>query len=191
METKRRLYTANIVDTVIFRSLGKQPSPHVDALKDAVTTAETELWVPATIYRELADYGSGSPANPYLDDAIEDGWVRVATPLPGIRSDAFDSVDDPVAKARHLADEFLNQQSKYPVTNNWRDASLVALAVRLFERNARIRVITHTADESLAKACACIPPEFGYYEIQSRYYNPPQTAKQEFPTVDSLTWDGR
>jgi hypothetical protein len=186
------MYTANIVDTVMFRNLGKHPSPHLETLKRAVKTAETELWVPAPVYRELADYGdAGPPVNPYLDDAIEEGWVRVATPLPGVRSDAFDSVDDPVEKARHLADEFLNQESKYPVTNNWRDASLVALAVRLFAHNTRIRVITHTADEGLAKACACIPPEFGYYEIESRYYNPPQTSKHEFPTVDSLTWDGR
>jgi len=185
------MYTANIVDTVIFRSLGKHPSPHGEALKRAVKAAETELWVPATIYRELADYGRDSPVNPYLDAAIEEGWVRVGTPLPGVRRDAFDSVDGTVAKARHLGDAFLNQHSKYPVTNNWRDASLVALAVRLFEQNARIRVITHTADESLAKACTCIPPEFGYYEIESRYYNPPQTAKQEFPTIDSLTWDGQ
>lgn len=185
------MYTANIADTVMFRSLGKQPSPQLETLECAVKTAGTELWVPPTIYRELADYGNESPVNPYLDDAIEEGWVRVAIPLPGVRSDAFDSVDDPVAKARHLADAFLNQQSKYPVTNNWRDASLVALAVRLFELNARIRVITHTADGMLAKACARIPPEFGYYEIESRYYNPPQAAKQEFPTVDSLTWDGQ
>lgn len=184
------MYTANIVDTVMFRSLGKQPNTYLQSLKRAVKAAETELWVPATIYRELADYGNGSPVNPYLDDAIGEGWVRVATPLPGDRSDDFDAVDEPVAKARHLADAFLNQQSKYPETNNWRDASLVALAVKLFERNARIRVITHTADESLAKACARIPPEFGYYEIKSRYYNPPQTAKHDFPAVDSLTWDG-
>jgi len=149
------------------------------------------LWVPSTIYRELADYGSDSPVNPYLDDAVEDGWIRVATALPGVRSDSFNSVDDPVVEAQYLADEFLNRASKYPVMNNWRDASLVALAVQLFERNARIRVITHTADESLAKACICIPPEFGYYEIASRYYNPPQTAKHEFPTVGSLAWDGR
>jgi putative resolvase len=53
----------------------------------------------------------------------------------------------------------------------------------------RIRVITHTADEPLTKACARIPAEFGYYEIKSRYYNPPQTAKTEFPTVDRLTWN--
>jgi hypothetical protein len=185
------MYTANIVDTVIFRSLGKQPNAYLQSLKRAVKAAETELWVPASIYRELVDYGDGSPVNPYLDDAIEEGWVRLATPLPGDRSDAFESIDESVAKARHLADALLNRQSKYPETNNWRDASLVALAVRLFERNARIRVITHTADESLAKACARIPPEFGYYEVRSRYYNPPQTAKHKFPTVESLTWDGR
>lgn len=183
------MYTANIADTVMFRNLGKYPNPHLQSLKHAVKTAGAELWVPSTVYRELADSGdSDPPVNPYLDEAIEEGWLCVARPLPGVRSDAFDSINDPVEKARHLADAFLNQESKYPVTNNWRDASLVALAVRLFERNARIRVITHTADESLAKAC--IPPEFGYYEIASRYYNPPQTAKQEFPTVDSLTWDG-
>jgi len=185
------MYTANIVDTVTFRSLGTQRNPHRQSLKRAVKAAETELWVPATIYRELTDYSGDSPVNPYLDDAIEQGWVRVGIPLPGVRSDSFDSVDEPVVKARHLADAYLNQQSKYPVTNNWRDTSLVGLAVRLFERNARIRSITHTADESLAKAYACIPPEFGYYEIESRYYNPPQTAKQAFPTVDALTWDGR
>jgi hypothetical protein len=185
------MYTANIVDTVMFRSLGKQPNTYLQSLKRAVKAADTELWVPATIYCELADYGDGSPVNPYLDDGIEEGWVRIAMPLPGDRSDDFDAVDESVAKARHLADSFLNQQSKYPETNNWRDASLVALTVRLFERNARIRVITHTADESLAKACARIPPEFGYYEINSRYYNPPQTAKHDFPTVESLTWDRR
>lgn len=106
--------------------------------------------------------------NPYLDDSVEDGWVRVAIPPVGNRDDAFESVSNPVEKAQHLTDELLNQQSKYPVTNNRRDASVVALAVRLFEQNARIRVITHTANERLARACARIPPECGYYEIESR-----------------------
>jgi len=185
------MYTANIVDTVIFRSLGAAPSPHLKTLEHAVETAGTELWVPPAIYRELTNYGTSPPVNPYLDDGIEAGWIRVATPLAGDRGDTFESVTDPVAQARHLADEYLNRQSKYPVTNNWRDASLVALAVRLFEQNARIRVVTHTADEGLARACARIPAEFGYHEIESRYYNPPQTAKQEFPSTESLTWGGR
>lgn len=182
------MYTANIVDTVIFRSLGKPPNSQWQSLKRAVVQAESELWVPATIYRELIDGGADLPVNPYLDAGIEEGWIRVATPIPGGRDDRFESVTDPVEKARHLADDFLTQKSKYPVTNNWRDSSVVALAVWLFEHNARIRVITHTADESLAQACALVPPEFGYYEIESRYYNPPQTAKHEFPTVESLVW---
>jgi len=185
-------YTANIADTVMFRNLGKHPSPDLQALKRAVAEAGTEIWVPAAVYHELADTGSGdSPANPYLDTAIEDGWLRVATPLPGTRSDGFDPSAGPVEQARFVADAFLNQQSKYPETNNWIDATVVALAVRLFEQNARIRLITHTADANLAEACTRIPPEFGYHEIKSRYYNPPQTAKSEFPTVESLTWDER
>lgn len=183
------MYTANIADTVMFRNLGKYPSPHWESLKSAVEEAETEIWVPPAVYHELADTGSAdSPTNPYLDTAIEQGWIRVATPLPGDRTAEFDRSAGPVEKARFVADGFLNQQSKYPETNNWRDAAVVALTVRLFDENARIRVITHTADRSLAAACARIPPEFGYYDIKSRYYNPPQTAKTEFPTVDQLTW---
>jgi len=185
-----RIYTANVADTVMFRNLGKHPSPHMQSLQRAVEEARTEIWVPAAVYHELADAGSTDPpANPYLDTAIEDGWLRVATPLPGDRADGFDASAGSVKKARYVADEFLNRQSKYPETNNWADAALVALAVQLFEQNSRIRVITHTADANLAEACARIPPEFGYYDIKSRYYNPPQTAKTEFPTVESLTWD--
>lgn len=185
------MYTANIVDTVIFRSIGKPSSPQWQSLKRAVDMAETELWVPTSVYCELMDYGTKPPTNPYLDGGIEAGWIRVAVPLSGSRSEAFDSVADPVLQARHLADGFLNRESKYPETNNWQDASMVALAVQLFEWNTRIRVITHTADESLARACARLPPEFGYYDIESRYYNPPQTAKNEFPTPESLKWGGR
>lgn len=185
------MYTANIADTVMFRNLGKHPSPHLRSLKRAVKKAGTEVWVPAAVYHELSDTGSAnSPTNPYLDRAVEEGWIRVATPLLGDRTEELDRTAGPVEKARIVTDEFLNQQSKYPETNNWTDATLVALAVRLFDTNARIRVITHTADDNLAKACARIPPEFGYYEIKSRYYNPPQTAKHEFPTVDQLTWSG-
>lgn len=176
----------------MFRALGKHPNSHLESLKRALDTAGTELWVPATVYHELSDPRTGdSPVNPYLDTAIEEGWIRVATPLPGGQDNPVESATTPNETARHLADEFLAQESKYPDTNNWHDASIVALAVRLFEQNARIRVITHTADENLAHACTVIPPEFGYYEIQSRYYNPPQTAKDEFPTVEHLTWDGQ
>jgi hypothetical protein len=134
------MYTANIADTVMFRNLGKYPNPYLESLKRAAEKAGTEIWVPAAVYHELSDTGGAdSPTNPYLDTAIEEGWLRVATPLPGDRSTGFDSGVEPVEKARFVADEFLNQQSKYPETNNWQDAALVALAVRLFDSNARIR----------------------------------------------------
>ena len=188
MTRSEQLYTANIVDTVIFRSLGKSPSSHLQSLKQAVSESGTEIWVPPSVYRELTNYGVEPPKNPYLDTGIEEGWIRVSTPLSNNRNTAFDSVTDPAEQAQHLADEYLNQQSKYPNTNNWRDASIVGLAIRLFEQNTRIRVITHTADETLVQACALIPPEFGYYDIEARYYNPPQKAKQRFPTVKSLSW---
>ena len=111
------MYTANIADTVMFRNLGKYPNPRIQSLKRAVEEAKTEIWVPTAVYHELADTGStGSPMNPYLDTAIEEGWLRVATPLPGDRTKGFDSSAGPVEKARFVADEFLNQQSKYPGT---------------------------------------------------------------------------
>ena len=188
-ETGER-YAANIIDTVIFRSHGNSPNERVESLNQAVEAAGTELWVPPAIYRELTDSSQEPPHNPYLDSGIAEGWIRVATPFSGDRETPYESVSDAVQQAQHLADGYLNQQSKYPETNNWRDASVVALAVRLFEENTRIRVITHTADENLARACARIPPEFGYHDIESRYYNPPQTAKRRFSTVESLSWRG-
>lgn len=191
MGGSERIYTANIVDTVIFRALGKSPNRQLQSVRRAVEETGTELWVSPAIYRELAASGHEPPRNPYLDTGVAEGWIRVATPLSGDRTTPYHSVTDPIERAQHLADDYLNQQSKYPETNNWRDASLVALAVRLFEQNTRIRVITHTADERLARACARIPPEFGYYEIESRYYNPPQNAKHQFPTIESLSWSGQ
>jgi len=55
MPRSEQLYTANIVDTVIFRSLGKSPSPQLRSLKQAVAEADTELWVSPSIYRELTN----------------------------------------------------------------------------------------------------------------------------------------
>lgn len=185
---QRRMYTANIVDTVVFRSLGKNPNRHLDRLKDAVEQAQTEIWVPNHIYEELVDHGPNGTTNPYLDYGIEEEWIRVVS-LPDPESDLADAESGPAMDAWREANHFIDQHSKYPTTNNWRDAAIVALAVHLFEQNKQIRVITHTADELLAKACAVIPPEFGYYEVASRYYHPPETAKEKFPTVDSLSWD--
>jgi hypothetical protein len=64
------MYTANIVDTVVFRSLGKHPNPHLDRLEDAVEEAETESWVSELISEELADHGPDGTTNPYLDHGI-------------------------------------------------------------------------------------------------------------------------
>lgn len=183
-----RMYTANIVDTVVFRSLGKHPNSHLDRLKDAVEEAQTEIWVPNLIYEELADHGPDGTTNPYLDHGVKEGWIRIVS-LPDPESDSVDAESGPALEAWREANHFLDQHSKYPTTNNWRDAAIVALVVHLFEQNKRIRIITHTADELLAKACAIIPPEFGYYDIASRYYHPPETAKEQFPTIDSLSWD--
>jgi len=73
---QRDIYTANIVDTVVFRSLGKHPNPHLDKLRSAVETAQTEIWVPELIYEELADQRpDGTVSNPYLDHGIEEGSV--------------------------------------------------------------------------------------------------------------------
>jgi len=181
-----RMYTANIVDTVVFRSLGKHPNSHLDRLEDAVEQAQTEIWVPERIAEELADHGPDGTTNPYLDHGIENEWIRVVS-LPDPARDSADTESGLAMEAFREANHFLDQHSKYPTTNNWRDAAIAALAVHLFEQNKRIRVITHTADELLAKACAIIPPEFGYYDIASRYYHPPATAKEQCPTVDSLT----
>jgi hypothetical protein len=121
------LYTANIADTVMFWNLGKHPSPHLQSLQRAIKKAGTEIWVPGAVYHELADDGTAeSPANRHLDGAIEDGWLRVATPLPRDRASGCDASADPVEKARFIADEFLNQQNKFPGSNDWTDTALVA-----------------------------------------------------------------
>jgi hypothetical protein len=60
--------------------------------------------------------------------------------------------------------------------------------VGMFERFHDDFGTAHTADKRLAEACARIPPEFGYYDVASRYHSPPQTAKAEFPHQDPLSW---
>lgn len=185
------MYTANIVDTVVFRALGKPPNPSFKSLRQAAREAEAELWVPATIYKELLDgrvTGDSGPVNPYLDGAVEEGWLRIATPLSGSRDDGWGETHSDTEKARYLTGSYLNRESKYPETNNWDDSSIVGLIVRLFEGHERMRVITHTADEKLAKACTAIPPEFGYHDVRSEFYKPPQSVKTDFVKSDQLIW---
>jgi len=70
MTRPEQLYTANIVDTVIFRSLRKSPRLQLRLLKQAVAEADTELWISPSIYRELTNYGEDPPRNPYLDTGV-------------------------------------------------------------------------------------------------------------------------
>jgi hypothetical protein len=63
--------------------------------------------------------GENPPRNPYLDTGIKEGWIRVATSLPNNRNTAFKSVTYSVKQAQHLADEYLNQQTKCPNTIIW------------------------------------------------------------------------
>jgi len=174
-ETAR--YTANLVDTGIFRAIGKPPNEQHDKLRAAVESADTTLHIPATIYEELGwdttadEFLSGSE---YVDEAIRDGWVIVADHLPGSLADD--------------AHRVIANVTNHPKTvNQWDDTALVGLAVRLFEQNKRIRVLVHTTDHALSKAVRVVVPHYGYYEIKCRYY-PPQTVKDQIGLETNLAW---
>ena len=92
------MYTANIADAVIFRSLGKSPNPLLDSLQTAVEQADTELWVPASIYRELTDYRSCKAKTPPFRAGIQpttlmqstaDGKTGYSTPIDTINKTVF------------------------------------------------------------------------------------------------------
>lgn len=187
-ETAR--YTANLVDTGIFRAIGKPPNEQYDKLRAAVASADTRLHIPATIYEELggdttADaFPSGSE---YVDEAIRDGWVIVADQLPGSFADDED-ITSPVERSRHDAHRVIANVTNHPKTvNQWDDTALVGLAVRLFEQNERIRVLVHTTDRALSKAVRVVVPQYGYYEVKCRYY-PPQTVKDQIGLETNLAW---
>jgi len=98
------MYTANVVDSVVFRAIGAPPNPRVTALRQAVGSVDADIWVPATVYRETATGttpNAGTRTNPFLDQLVSDGVVRIATPLPGTRSDAYETVGSNVERARH------------------------------------------------------------------------------------------
>lgn len=188
---QRSRYTANLVDTGVFRAIGKPPNVHYDALKDAVTTADATLHLPATIYEELGgssetdEFPAGSD---YVDDAIREGWITVAEPLPGARTDDYEDVTAPVERSRHDAHQVIANLTNHPKTvNQWDDTALVGLAVRLFEQNERIRIIVHTTDQALSKAVRVVVPHYGYYEIKSRYY-PPQSVQDRIMMREKFTW---
>jgi len=180
------MYTANIADTVMFRTWG---STRVRTYRKSARKKLPEPNLGASMaYHELAD--TGVPTR-----------RRIRTSIRLSKKGGFSSISitaqrgsiglDQLEKARfRFADEFLNQQQNKVS----RDEQLAGCGVGRVGSSIvrceclRIHVITHTADENLVKACARIPPEFGYYDIKSRY-NPPQTTKVEFPTVGQLTWN--
>jgi hypothetical protein len=184
-------YTANLVDTGVFRALGKPSNKHYDKLKTAISSVGVTLCIPATIYRELGgdiageEFPSGSG---YVDQAIRDGWVTVADCLPGNRTDEYEDLDSSVEKSRHDGHRVIAELTNHPQTvNQWDDTALIGLAVRLFEQNERIRILVHTTDRALAKAARVVVPEYGYYDIKTRYY-PPRTVKARFPEKTSFNW---
>lgn len=184
-------YTANLVDTGVFRALGKPPNKHYDNLKTAVTSVGATLHIPATMYRELGgdiageEFPSGSE---YVDHAIRDGWITVADRLPGNRTDEYEDLDSSVEKSRHDGHQVIARLTNHPQTvNQWDDTALIGLAVRLFEQNERIRILVHTTDYALAKAVRVVVPEYGYYDTKTRYY-PPRTVKEQFPEKTSFSW---
>lgn len=184
------MYTANIVDTGPFRAIGRPPNEAYNRLKAAVATSGATLTIAPTMYAELG----GDPAadtvpsgSEYVDDAIRDGWVTVADPVPGSIDD--DPADDEVVeRARHDAHHVIATTTNHPKTvNEWADTALVGVAVRLFERNKEIRVIVHTTDRGLAKAVQVVVPHYGYYGVKVRYY-PPRIVKEQFPVAETFTW---
>lgn len=185
------MYTANIVDTGPFRAIGRPPNEAYDRLEDAVITSGSTLMIAPTMYAELgggptaARYPSGSK---YVDDAIRDGWVRIADPVPGSIPDEPAEPDGVIEQARDDAHHVIAATTNHPETvNEWDDTALVGLAVRLFERNERIRVIVHTTDRGLAKAVQAVVPHYGYYDVKVQYY-PPKNVKDRFPIAANFTW---
>lgn len=184
------MYTANVVDTGPIRAVGKPPGEPFSDLKTGVTAADATLHLPARIYAELG--GNPDAAVPsgseYVDGAVRDDWVTVSDPLPGRFDDGYDDAGSVVERARHDAHRVIARTTNHPKTvNEWDDTAIVGLAMRLFERNERIRVIVHTTDRPLAKAVRVVVPNYGYYDVKTRYY-PPQTAKERFPVAANFTW---
>jgi len=185
------MFTANLVDTGLFRAIGTPSAPAYTALERVVVDAETTLQIPATMYAELGGTIQSDTApsgSKYVDAAIRDGWVTVADPLSGNSDASYDTATTPVERARHDAHHVIAHTTNHPSTVNvWDDTALVGLAVRLFEHNEQIRVIVHTTDRPLATATQVVVPEYGYYDVRPRYY-PPQTVKDYFPRTANFTW---
>jgi hypothetical protein len=185
------MYTANIVDTGVFRGVGGPQGDHYAELEAAVTADSRQLAITPTVYAELGGDPTATSipsGSYYVDDAIRAGWVSVTDPVPGKREGSFQHASNPVVKARHDAHDVLASVTNHPKTvNAWPDTSLVGLAIRYFEANHRMRVIIHTTDRGLAKAAQIVIPEYSYHDIRIEYY-PPQSVARTAPDPANFTW---
>ncbi|ELY97275.1 hypothetical protein C482_13615 [Natrialba chahannaoensis JCM 10990] len=90
----------NVLDTGIFRGIGKPPSAAYDDLETIITDHTVEIQLPRPIYAELGgdptadQQPSGSD---YVDQAIRDGWIDIAAPVAD-----SEPVDAAVQDARHV-----------------------------------------------------------------------------------------
>lgn len=67
------MFVANVVDTGLFRALGKPPTDAHRRLERAVASADATLSIPPTVYRELGgdpDAETFPTGSEYVDDAI-------------------------------------------------------------------------------------------------------------------------
>lgn len=71
------MYVANVVDTGLFRAVGKPPNETYRNLRTAVRDADTTLHLPETIYRELG----GDPTTETRAVVPEYGYYDIETNL--------------------------------------------------------------------------------------------------------------
>lgn len=189
------MYTANVVDTVTLRCLGRPPNRHHDELRRVLDDLDRRMTITATTDTELGS-NSRVAGNPFADDLIEAGYCRVARPVEDPVDRAFGSIDErssdlsTVAQARYHAFDVIDDQTRGQtvVRNAWRDTAIVGLVTRLFEANERLRVIVHTCDGPLERAVESVVPFLGYHDVRARQYDPGRDTKRRFPTREALVW---
>lgn len=168
----RNQYTINIVDSGIFRGLGKPPTDGFDKLRSAVNEANQKLVLTQDIYRELGGNPESDPpcSSPYVSPGVDEGWIEVADPLQSIPV---------VDKAVEAAKQVITSQMNHPKTACAdEDATIVGLAAQYFELNEYIDVIIHTTDLALARGANVVISELGYYDFSAEYMSPQEVESR-------------
>lgn len=174
-------YTVNIVDTGIFRAIGKPPNEQFDALEKSVQRVDQTLLLTWDVYKEMSGDPTSNPPpsdSPWVAPGMESGWIILA--------DELESMPD-IDKALDAAEEAITDLSAHPKTACAdEDASLIAMAVQLFEKNESLNVTIHTTDKAVAKVALALVPEFGYYDI-SAYFVPPKRVTDHIENDSKFT----